>query len=72
MKDYEFVQENSQNFRGTESVDSVYRRAVDLIEATEKIAKNEGPMSILFYIKYAPCALWGAVRPVVLVESQEV
>jgi len=47
MKDYEFVQENSQNFRGTESVDSVYRRVVDLISATEKIVKNEGPMNVL-------------------------
>jgi len=47
VKDQEFVQENSHNFRSTESIDSVYRRVVDLIDATENLAKNETPVNVL-------------------------
>jgi len=43
----EFVQENSQNFKSTETVDSVYKRVVDLIATTEKTAVTEGPINVL-------------------------
>ena len=51
----EFVQENSQNFRGTESVDSVYKRVVDLIVTTEKTAPTEGPMHIFVIAAVCCC-----------------